>query len=330
MEALAAAPDSSSEDERMPLHFALGKAYEDIGAYEQAFRHLRDGNALKRRQVKYDEAGLFASWERLKTVFTADLIRQKSGLGDPSEVPVFIVGMPRSGTTLVEQVLASHPKVLGAGELEHMGRAGTKLERADSGGTPFPEVVPSMGEAELREVAAHYLEALPPAAAERITDKLPGNFRIVGLIHLALPKARIIHLNRDPVDTCLSCFSKLFAGELNFTYDLAELGRYYRAYEALMGIGVACCRTASCSTCNTRSWLRISAAGAPHRRILRARLGRPLSCLPRDGAAGENRQRDPGAPAALPKLGRPLAALRGPAAAVAGRAGRQALTFAVA
>jgi tetratricopeptide (TPR) repeat protein len=236
MEALAADMGSLSEDDRIALHFALGKAYADFGERDKAFRHLLDGNALKRRQVQYDEAGSFARFERLKAVFTADLIRQKRGLGDPSEVPIFVVGMPRSGTTLVEQVLASHPKVFGAGELQHMWNVVAKLERAESGGTPFPQVVTSMGAGEFREVAAAYLSALPPAVApvERITDKMPGNFMMAGLIHLAMPKARIIHVRRNPVDTCLSCFSKLFAGDVGFCYDLAELGRYYRAYDDLM------------------------------------------------------------------------------------------------
>jgi tetratricopeptide (TPR) repeat protein len=236
MEALLADTTSLSDDDRIMLHFALAKAQADTGAHEKSFRHLLAGNALKRRQLDYDEAGTFAAWDRVKAVFTADLIEQKGALGDPSEVPIFIVGMPRSGTTLIEQMLASHPKVFGAGELEYMSAAGAKLERAGSGGVPFPAVVPSLDAAALRAVAADYLTALRSLApgAERITDKMPGNFRILGLIHLALPRARIIHARRDPLDTCLSCFDRLFASKLGFVYDLAELGRYYRAYEALM------------------------------------------------------------------------------------------------
>jgi tetratricopeptide (TPR) repeat protein len=236
MEALAVNMGSLSEDERIALHFALAKAYADCGEHARSFRHLLDGNALKRRQVRYDEADTFAKFQRLKAVFTPELIRKKHGLGHPSELPTFIVGMPRSGTTLVEQVLASHHKVFGGGELKHMVDVVARLERADIGGIPFPEVMPSMGEQDLREVAENYLAALDAAdgGVQRITDKLPGNLLLAGLIHLAMPRARIIHVRRNPIDTCLSCFSKLFVGDVPFCYDLRELGRYYRAYEDLM------------------------------------------------------------------------------------------------
>jgi tetratricopeptide (TPR) repeat protein len=235
LEALGTNKGTISNDERIALHFALGKAYADFGEHEKAFRQLLEGNALKRRQVRYDEPGTFARFDRLKAVFTPELIRQKAGLGDPSELPIFIVGMPRSGTTLVEQIIASHPKVLGAGELENLSKILAKLEQPDRG-VSFPEMVQGMAERDLRRVAADYLAALPAAAPplERITDKMPANFRLVGMAHLAMPKARIIHVRRDPVDTCLSCFSKLFTGQQPFSYDLTELGRYYRAYEALM------------------------------------------------------------------------------------------------
>ncbi|MGH7030610.1 MAG: sulfotransferase family protein [Stellaceae bacterium] len=157
------------------------------------------------------------------------MIRERAKQGDASPLPVFIVGMPRSGTTLVEQMLASHPEVHGAGELGEIERAVAAL-----GG---PDGVPAdIGGAELRRLGASYLAkvtALAPGAT-RITDKMPANFRYAGLIHLALPNARIIHLSRDPVDTCLSCFSILFGGDQPFTYDLGELGRYYRAYQRLM------------------------------------------------------------------------------------------------
>jgi tetratricopeptide (TPR) repeat protein len=236
MEALAAEMDSLPQDQQFVLHFALGKAYADFGAHEKAFHHLLQGNALKRRQVQYDEAGTFARFARVKAIFTAELLRQKQGSGDPSELPVFIVGMPRSGTTLVEQMLASHPLVFGAGELEHLSKILGRLEQPDSSGTPFPEMVPAMDGKALRNIGAEYLAALPSAGETltRITDKMPANFRLIGMIRLILPNARIIHLQRNPVDTCLSCFSKNFTGSQSFSYDLAELGRYYRGYEDLM------------------------------------------------------------------------------------------------
>jgi tetratricopeptide (TPR) repeat protein len=227
IEALARDMGSLSEEDQIQLHFALGKVYADLGQHERSFSHLIAGNALKREQIVYDEAGALAQIERMRDVFTAKALRKARGFGDPSPVPIFIIGMPRSGTTLVEQILATHPKVYGAGELNDFQAAvASLLNRARTG----------LGAEELGWISTRYLErvrAIAPAA-ERITDKMPANFRYVGLIHLVLPNARIIHIRRDPIDTCLSCFSILFAHDQLFTYDLAELGRYYRAYAMLM------------------------------------------------------------------------------------------------
>jgi tetratricopeptide (TPR) repeat protein len=220
--------------EQIDLHFALGKALADIGDQQRSFDHLVQGNALKRQQVEYDEANALNRLERIRTVFTAALLRERRGLGDPSDAPIFIVGMPRSGTTLIEQILASHPKVFGAGELREMGNLAARM--SGPGATTFPESVADASGDDLRRIGASYVRAVRRMSgeAERITDKMPGNFSLAGLIHLALPNARIIHACRDPRDTAFSCFSLLFSGALEFTYDLAELGRYYRAYLALM------------------------------------------------------------------------------------------------
>ena len=236
MEKLAQGVATLSRSEQIALHFALGKAYADLEKHKPAFDHLLQGNALKRKQVRYDETAGFAMFERVKAVFTPELMRQKRGLGDPSNVPVFILGMPRSGTTLAEQMLASHPNIFGAGELRDIATALTEFDGRNHGQAPFPEIVPHLSGAQLREFGARYVStvaALAPTAA-RITDKMPGNFVFVGLIHLALPHARIVHTRRDPIDTCLSCFSQEFASGLQWSYDLGELGRFYRQYEALM------------------------------------------------------------------------------------------------
>ncbi|HEY1257675.1 MAG TPA: sulfotransferase [Stellaceae bacterium] len=229
LEMLARNIASLSEEEQTHLHFTLGKMYADLGQHPRSFGHLVAGNALKRRATPYDERAVLAQLEQTRRLFSAEVIRAREGLGDPSPVPIFIFGMPRSGTTLVEQILASHPRVHGGGELRNFETAVASL--AGPAGVP-----PDIGETELRRLGAHYLEgvrALAPAAA-RISDKMPINFRFAGLIHLALPNARLIHMCRDPIDTCLSCFSILFGGEQPHTYDLAELGRYYRAYARLM------------------------------------------------------------------------------------------------
>jgi LPS sulfotransferase NodH len=157
------------------------------------------------------------------------------GAGDPSELPVFIVGMPRSGSTLVEQVLASHPRVFGAGEISDFGRE-TRNIWSPEAAERFPEAAASATPEQLGALAARYLAGLRARSpsAGRITDKALVNFQFVGLIHLIFPRARIIHIRRDPIDTCLSAFSKLFTQAQSHTFDLGELGRYYRAYAALM------------------------------------------------------------------------------------------------
>jgi len=235
IEALERQPDGLSETDRMHIDFALGKAYGDINDHRRSFAHLLRGNARKRRMTAYDEAATMALFERTEQAFTAGLIAAKAGLGDPSGVPIFVLGMPRSGTTLVEQILASHPDVHGAGELKNLSAVMDTMRGPDNRGT-YPDFVPALDAAAIRRIGASYLaqvRALAPAAA-RITDKMPANFFFAGLIHLALPNARIIHTMRDPVDTCISSFSKLFTAEQSHSYDLAELGRYYRRYERLM------------------------------------------------------------------------------------------------
>ena len=232
VEALARDMESLPEEDQIYLHFALGKVYADLGQHERSFSHLIEGNALKRKQIVYDEAAVLAQLKRIQQLFTAEAMRKGRGFGDPSTVPVFIIGMPRSGTTLVEQILASHPKIYGAGELNDFQVAVALASLRGSDGSR-----PGLGAEELRQIGARYLERVRATApaAERITDKMPANFRYAGLIYLALPNARIIHTRRDPLDTCLSCFSILFLPDLQpFAYDLTELGRYYRAYATLM------------------------------------------------------------------------------------------------
>ncbi len=236
MERLAQNMASLPNDDQQELHFALGKAYADLEQYERSFPHLLAGNALKRRDVAYDEPAVLGLLDRIRAVFTRDLMLSKRGVGDPSAVPIFIVGMLRSGTTLAEQILASHPDVYGAGEREDFTRAVNSLRASNDAPTAFPEAVAALPDETLRQLGASYLAAVAAAAphAARITDKMPGNFAYAGLIHLALPNARIIHMRRDPIDTCLSCFASLFAAGQPHSYDLAELGRSYRAYATLM------------------------------------------------------------------------------------------------
>jgi tetratricopeptide (TPR) repeat protein len=219
------------EVQTVELHFALGKAYADLGRCQEAFDRYRKGNAIRRRYSGYDEAHQLAAFAAIADAFTPEAIGRGEG-GDPSDLPIFIVGMPRCGSSLVEQILASHPLVYGAGELTYL----PQLIDAGLSGRNFPLNMATVDRASFRRFGQAYVAALGRLAPKsvRIVDKALSNFRFAGLIHLALPKARIIHVRRDPRDTCLSCYFHLFAGGVNFADDLGELGRYYKAYERLM------------------------------------------------------------------------------------------------
>jgi tetratricopeptide (TPR) repeat protein len=236
MEALASGTAALSEEGRISLHFALGKAFADIQQFDRSFRHLREGNALKRRQTSYDETEILAFIDRIQSEFTPELMHAKQGQGDPSCLPIFIIGMPRSGTTLVEQMLASHPLVFGAGERTAFVMGVTEYEGRKLTALDFPGIIRVTSGEYLRRLAASYIKEIRRGAPDvaRVTDKLPSNYLFTGLIHLALPNARIIHMRRNPLDTCVSCFSILFRSGHAYSYDLGELGRYFRAYERLM------------------------------------------------------------------------------------------------
>jgi tetratricopeptide (TPR) repeat protein len=217
--------------DRMGLHFALGAVYRKLGEHERSFRHFVDGNSIKRRHADYDEKMVLGMFSRIEEIFTPEFIASKSGHGDPSTKPIFIVGMPRSGTTLIEQILAGHPRVHSLGEIKDFPLSLFALK-----GMNYPENVLAMSPEEMGKVGVTYLQKvapLIPATADRFTDKMLTNLLYVGLIHLALPNARIIHARRDPIDNCVSCFTQVFIEGHNYTNDLGELGRYYNAAERL-------------------------------------------------------------------------------------------------
>ncbi|MBA2590651.1 MAG: sulfotransferase [Alphaproteobacteria bacterium] len=239
MKELALDMSALEEQEQVQLHFALGKALSDVGDHDMSFSHLCQGNNLKRARLAYDEVGTLALFDRIRAVFTPEMMQAREGYGHSSAVPIFIVGMPRSGSTLVEQILSTHPAVFGGGEREDL-RAAIQEVGADGGAVAFPDTMRALPADRFRELGASYLKRIQTNAAQagsqptRITDKTLMHANLLGLIRLALPNAHVIHIRRDAVDTCLSCYSKLFEDELPFTYDLAELGRYYRAHSALM------------------------------------------------------------------------------------------------
>jgi tetratricopeptide (TPR) repeat protein len=236
MQRLAASQEGLAENDSIELDFALSKAYADFKDHRRSFQHLLSANARKRATISYNEMTAFAQFDAIEATFTSDLIAAKSSGSDPSQRPIFILGMPRSGTTLVEQILASHPMVHGAGELATFDEIIRTIRGPDGATIPYPKFVPVLDRSMIASIGAGYLAAVNKRApkGERVTDKMPSNYYFVGLIHLVLPNAKIIHTVRDPVDTCISCFSKLFTERNNQTYDLGELGRYYKRYESLM------------------------------------------------------------------------------------------------
>ncbi len=236
MDAIFEASKNLEADHLLPLHFAYAKALDDRGEHEKALDHYIVGGRMKRRQLDYNEAETFGFFDSIRATFTKDLLANNKYEGIDDERPVFIVGMPRSGSTLVEQILSSHPDVYGAGEVKYLSRALGQLRDRFPSLPKYPEMAQKITPAQLDIVAKNYLAALTKGAgdAKKITDKLLTNYFFVGLIHMLFPKAKFIHTARDPIDTCLSGFTKLFKDDMPHSYDLGELGRYYGKYRELM------------------------------------------------------------------------------------------------
>jgi tetratricopeptide (TPR) repeat protein len=211
--------------QEIDLRYALGKFFDDIGHYNQAFEHYRLANELiKRHGAKYDGAKLTQRVDEIIAGFDAALMRERRSIASSSELPVFIIGMPRSGTSLTEQILASHPAVFGAGELTFWGGAYVAYEAGGLNSQAGASLMPGM--------ARDYLERLTALSdgARRVVDKMPANFLYAGLIHAAFPKARIIHMQRHPIDTCLSIYFQNFFNIDPYAHDLENLAHYYSEY----------------------------------------------------------------------------------------------------
>ncbi|GAD49081.1 hypothetical protein NT2_05_00020 [Caenibius tardaugens NBRC 16725] len=220
----------------LPLHFAYGKALEDNKQYEKALSHYIIGGQMKRTQLNYAEDEIFKFFADIKAAFPAEIFKDRPFQGISDARPLFIVGMPRSGSTLVEQIVSSHKDVYGAGEVKYFAQALHRLRDRFPALSRFPAMVEEMGQKQFEIIANGYLEALtrPAGDAKRVTDKLLTNYFFVGILHLLFPNAKFINTRRNPVDTCLSGFTKLFKDDMPHSYDLGELGRYYRQYDALM------------------------------------------------------------------------------------------------
>ncbi len=238
LEALTAQTSSLPTAARIRYNFALGKALEDVGEYDRAFAAYAEGNRLQHDLLPYDEAQAEAMLARIKETFGQRFLAAPAkavSLSRTQRMPIFIVGMPRSGTTLIEQILASHPMVFGAGELVALHEVIHGAPQAATG-EPFTAWAKRLTEEEFLALGENYLERvwrLCPDSAW-ITDKMPANFFYLGMIRRMLPQAKIIHARRDPMDSCFSCFARLFNDTMPFAYDLGTLGRYYVRYMQLM------------------------------------------------------------------------------------------------
>lgn len=222
--------DLSAED-RLHLHYALGKALEDRGDYAASFARYAEGAGIRREQTPYDADETTAQMRRSKALFTQTFVSSRAGCGSKAGDPIFIVGLPRSGSTLIEQILASHSRVEGTMELPDIGFIARRFEPR------YPEALADLDAAALAALGEGFIEATRihrPLGRPFFIDKMPNNFHHVGLIHLILPNARIIDARRHPLGSCFSAFKQHFAQGQNFSYDLTDLGRYYRDYVELM------------------------------------------------------------------------------------------------
>ena len=227
-----------SESEQVHFHFALGKALEDAGDYDAAWTHFDAGNRRQRPRVQHDPVAMEDRHTRILEVFDDAFLAANAGRGHPATAPIFVVGLPRSGSTLVEQILASHSQVEGTAELPILGRIATSVGRYRPADEQFPEAVRRLRDRDWRAYGQQYLDA---ARRHRhtnrpfFTDKMPNNFPLLGFARLILPNAKIIDARRHPLDACVGCYKQLFASGQAFTYDLEDLAHYYSQYDALMG-----------------------------------------------------------------------------------------------
>jgi hypothetical protein len=235
-EQLARSPKFGSN--RKHLAFALGKAFEDAGRFEESFQHYARGNEQQRYTLDYDSAVSTAYTQSSKALYTAPFFADRSGWGSERPDPIFIVGLPRCGSTLLEQILASHSAVEGTRELPNVPEMVTELYlRSGRDDAEYLASVASLSRVEIERMAERYLaqtRAHRPLGLPRFVDKMLGNFSHLGLIHLMFPCAAIIDARRHPMACGFSCYKQLFSQRMNFSYDLGELGRYSRDYVELM------------------------------------------------------------------------------------------------
>ncbi len=224
------------DETRVNMNYALGKAYEDRGDYDNAFLRYNSGARLRRKHESYDPVHTETVHDRIIEAITPELLAKHADSGDPSPDPIFIVGLPRSGSTLIEQILASHSMVDGTFELPDLPRVVRTINSWQVQGKGYPDALPELDPVHFQELGEQYIEATRRwrGDAERFTDKMPNNFSMVGLLALILPNARVVNARRHPLDSCMGSYKQLFYKGQTFTYDLVELGEYYLEYQRMM------------------------------------------------------------------------------------------------
>jgi len=224
-------------EHRCSIHMTLGKMYDDIGDYKKAFHHFKSGNDLDERDKAYHPKQHEMSIERVKNIYSADFFENNKDVGSDEETPVFVVGIPRSGTTLCEQTIASHPDVVGAGELTLIAKQIGILQEKQGNMAAYPECMSMLDPVTACQLGDGYVDDLRLLGGETsrfITDKMPGNFMNVGFIATILPNAKIINMKREPLDSCLSCYFQYFAQVMPFSRNLEYAAHYYRNYLKIM------------------------------------------------------------------------------------------------
>ena len=314
------------EEDRLHLEFALGKALEDARAYAASFGHYERGNRLRRAQLGYDAGDLTGLVARSRELLTPEFFAGRAGQGCEAATPIFVVGLPRSGSTLVEQILASHSAVEGTLELPEITAISRALGRARRGdeAAAYPGVLAQLDAEQARALGEGYLERTRihrKSSRPFFIDKMPNNFAHVGLIHLILPNAKIIDARRHPMAAGFSAYKQHFAAGQHFTYDLEELGRYYRDYVELMAHFDEALPGRVHRVIYERLVEDTRGRGPPPARLLRPAVRGRLPQVLRKRPRGAHRQLRAGAPADLQGRGRALARLRAVARAAEGGAG---------